>query len=203
VSDQTREPWDREAVTFDERPDHGLRDPTVRRAWQDLLLPLLGEPPRTVADLGCGTGTLTLLLARAGHQVHGVDFSAGMLAVARSKADAQTKADGKRLPAAFTLADAAAPPLAATVFDVVICRHVLWALADPSAALEAWTRLLNPTGQLLLIEGRWSSGAGLTADACSRLVLEHRREAEVRRLTDAVLWGGAVKDERYVLISRS
>lgn len=42
--------------------------------------------PQSVADLGCSTGTLTILLARAGHHVHGIDFSPQMLPVGRSKA---------------------------------------------------------------------------------------------------------------------
>jgi 2-polyprenyl-3-methyl-5-hydroxy-6-metoxy-1,4-benzoquinol methylase len=63
VTDESRSLWDREALTFDDAADHGLRDPTIRRAWADLLLPLAGDPGRRVADLGCGTGTLSVLLA--------------------------------------------------------------------------------------------------------------------------------------------
>lgn len=29
--------WDAEAASFDEEPDHGLRDPEVRRAWAGRL----------------------------------------------------------------------------------------------------------------------------------------------------------------------
>jgi hypothetical protein len=31
--------WDAAAAAFDDEPDHGLRDPAVRSAWADLLLP--------------------------------------------------------------------------------------------------------------------------------------------------------------------
>ncbi|SET89916.1 class I SAM-dependent methyltransferase [Paenibacillus sp. NFR01] len=41
--------------------------------------------PRTVAELGCGTGSITLPLARAGYQMTGIDLSADMLAVAQQK----------------------------------------------------------------------------------------------------------------------
>ena len=40
-----------------------------------------------LADLGCGTGDLTLMLAQAGYDVIGVDRSAEMLSVLREKAD--------------------------------------------------------------------------------------------------------------------
>ncbi|RRR69765.1 SAM-dependent methyltransferase, partial [Streptomyces sp. RP5T] len=29
--------WDAEAASFDEEPDHGLRDPAVRAAWAERL----------------------------------------------------------------------------------------------------------------------------------------------------------------------
>ena len=77
--------WDDSAPTFDDEPDHGLRDPAVRAAWTDLLLPLLPPAPADVLDVGCGTGSVGLLLADAGHRVRGVDSSEGMLAVARAK----------------------------------------------------------------------------------------------------------------------
>jgi SAM-dependent methyltransferase len=41
--------------------------------------------PETVVDLGCGTGTLTLMLAETGCRVTGIDVSDDMLAVAQEK----------------------------------------------------------------------------------------------------------------------
>ncbi|WP_410562098.1 class I SAM-dependent methyltransferase [Amycolatopsis sp. cmx-4-61] len=185
--------WDAEAVSFDEQPDHGLRDPAVRAAWADLLLPLLPPPPAAVVDLGCGTGSLAVLLAEAGHVVHGVDSSRGMLAVAQ----------GKGAGVDFREADAADPPCEPGAYDVVLVRHVLWAMADPAAAVGAWVRLLKPGGQLVLVEGRWFTGAGIPAADCEQLVLAHRETATVTRLDDPALWGGPIEDERYVLVSRS
>ena len=41
-----------------------------------------------VADFGCGTGELTLMLAQAGYDMIGIDVSEEMLSVLRDKADA-------------------------------------------------------------------------------------------------------------------
>ncbi|MEQ0561663.1 GrpB family protein [Amycolatopsis sp. NEAU-NG30] len=191
----TRNIWDAEAATFDEQPDHGLRDPHVRAAWADLLLPLLPPAPAAVADLGCGTGSLSLLLAEAGYDVCGVDLSERMLDEARRK----TAAFGAEL----RQGDAADPPCADHAYDVVLVRHVLWALPDPAAAVGRWVRLLAPGGRLVLVEGRWSTGAGLTAAECVDVVRAHRKEAAVRQLTDPALWGAEIDDERYVVVSRS
>ena len=40
-----------------------------------------------LADLGCGTGELTLMLTQAGYDVIGIDRSEEMLSVLREKAD--------------------------------------------------------------------------------------------------------------------
>ncbi|MGW4061639.1 class I SAM-dependent methyltransferase [Amycolatopsis sp. NPDC004747] len=185
--------WDAEAATFDDQPDHGLRDPAVRAAWAGLLLPLMPPAPAAVVDLGCGTGSLAVLLAQSGYVVHGVDSSPGMLAVAEEKAAG--------LGVDFRAGDAADPPCPAGAYDVVLARHVLWALPDPAAALGAWVRLLKPGGRLVLVEGRWFTGAGIAADECERLVRAHRNTATVTRLDDPALWGGPIDDERYVLVS--
>ncbi|SFW49241.1 class I SAM-dependent methyltransferase [Amycolatopsis australiensis] len=187
--------WDAEAATFDDQPDHGLNDAAVRAAWAELLLPLMPSAA-TVVDLGCGTGSLALLLAEAGHDVCGIDFSGAMLDVARRKA----RAAGVRLE--LRRGDAADPPCADHSCDVVLVRHVLWAMPDPASAVETWVRLLAPGGRLLLVEGRWFTGAGLAASDCRDLVRRHRREADLRMLTDPALWGAEIDDERYLLFSR-
>jgi SAM-dependent methyltransferase len=197
VTDETRSLWDREAQTFDDAADHGLRDPAIRHAWADLLLPLVGDPGRRVADLGCGTGTLSVLLAIEGrHIVSGVDFSPEMVRRARAKADGIVPAP------VFTVADAASPSLSPGSYDVVLARHVLWAMPDPAAALTTWIDLLAPTGVLILIEGRWHTGAGLRASECAELVGRFRDDVLVRPLDDASFWGRAIDDERYLVVSR-
>jgi len=188
--------WDAYAAEFDDAADHGLRDPDVRLAWDELISPFLPASPATAVDLGCGTGSLALLIAGHGLRVTGLDISTRMLDRARAKASAE----GIELD--LVHGDAAAPPFAPGSFDVVIARHVLWSFDDQDAVLARWTELLAPGGRLLLIEGSWSTGAGLSATECRRLVLRHRAWADVHDLAaDSRLWGGQVDDERYLLFS--
>ena len=186
--------WDAEAEAFDEAADHGLRDPAVRAAWRSLLVSLVPAAPARVADLGCGTGTLSLLLADEGHAVDGVDFSPAMVERALAKAD------GRR-DMRFVVGDASAPPLDRAAYDVVLCRHVLWALPDPAAALRRWVDLLAPGGRLVLVEGRWFNGAGLSAAETVRLVEATGRPAELTLLPERAYWGREITDERYVVRS--
>lgn len=188
--------WDDEAETFDDEPDHGLGDPATREAWRTLLAAHLPDPPADVVDLGCGTGTLAVLLAGEGHRVRGVDLSPAMV----ERAVAKAAASGLDVP--FVVGDAAEPPYDPGSVDVVLCRHVLWALPDPSAALARWTALLHPRGRLVLVEGRWHTGAGLDAATCAALVREHVADVEVVVMRDDVYWGGPTTDERYLLVAR-
>ena len=183
--------WDAEAARFDEEPDHGLLDPIVRGAWADLLREL-APPGSTVLDLGCGTGSLAVLLSEGGHAVTGVDLSPRMIEAAEAKA-AKHGTD-----VTFLVGDASEPPVAGR-FDVVLARHVVWALPDPSGALDRWRTLLADYGWLVLIEGLWGTGAGLAAAALEALVLPRFREVGVRQLPDTALWGRQIEDERYVL----
>jgi SAM-dependent methyltransferase len=195
VDEQVRY-WDAQAAAFDQEPDHGLRDPATRAAWIELLRQVLPNTPCRVADLGCGTGTLAVLMAQDGHDVTGVDLSSRMLAVAREKAkNASVQID-------WHTGDVSDPPLARGGFDVIVSRHVLWALPDPAEALGRWIERLDERGCLVLIEGRWSTGAGLTAEQTTALVRSHRREVETISLDAEIFWGKPITDERYIVISR-
>ena len=123
--DEIRAEWDAEADTFDQEPDHGLTDPATRQAWWQLLADVLPPAPAKVADLGAGTGSISVLLAQHGFTVTGVDLSARMVERATAKA-ALNNVTGRVLAA-----DAADPDLPPGGFDAVFARHVVWALPCP------------------------------------------------------------------------
>ncbi|NNN32141.1 class I SAM-dependent methyltransferase [Streptomyces sp. S3(2020)] len=188
--------WNAEAVSFDDEPDHGLRDPEVRAAWAGRLRSWLPGRACDILDLGCGTGSLSLLAAEQGHRVTGVDSSPAMVDLARAKLAGRD--------AAFLLGDAAAPPVGEQRYDVVLVRHVLWALPDPGRALRHWRELLRPGGRLVLIEGVWGavSPVGIPAERLTALLEPVAVQVRVERLSgDPLLWGRAVTDERYAVVA--
>ena len=188
--------WDRAAADFDDEPDHGLRDPLVRGAWAARMGEWLPPRPGDVLDLGCGTGSLSLLAAERGHRVTGVDLSPAMVALARAKLAGRD--------AVFLVGDAAAPPVPDRLFDAVLVRHVLWALPDPGRALRHWRGLLRPGGRLVLVEGVWgtTSPVGIPAERLTALLAPLARDVRVERLSDdARLWGREVDDERYAVVA--
>ncbi len=199
ISEADRAYWDVESERFDDEPDHGLRNPDVAATWSELLANVLPQPPARVADLGCGTGSLAVLLAVDGYQVDGVDFAPAMVVQARAKA---ATADRVASRVSVVVGDAGAPPLRDGEYDVVLVRHVTWALPDRAGAFQRWRHLLNPGGRLVLVEGFWSTGAGLHADELAAAVSESFLDVRVRHLSDPRLWGRTTTDERYLLTAR-
>ncbi|MFJ2031808.1 class I SAM-dependent methyltransferase [Streptosporangium sp. NPDC087985] len=207
--------WDAAADSFDEEADHGLRDPHVRAAWVERLRSWMPHSPVDVLDLGCGTGSLSLLLAEQGHRPVGVDLSPLMVE------QAQRKLTTAGFDVAMMVGDASNPPAEAGVsFDVILCRHLLWTLPDPEEALRRWVGLLRPGGRLVLIEGRWATHAepgddqsydvepgslpwmgGVRAERLLQALRPLAADSRAEPLTDPNLWGRSIQDERYAVIA--
>ena len=104
-----------------------------------------GVRPRMAADLACGPGYSTHLLAEAlapGHTV-GLDNSKSFLALARPTATASVS---------FRLHDITTGPFPSGPFDLIFCRFGLTHLQDPGAVVERWGRQLEVNGLLLMEE---------------------------------------------------
>jgi 2-polyprenyl-3-methyl-5-hydroxy-6-metoxy-1,4-benzoquinol methylase len=191
---ESRQLWDDAAASFDNEPDHGLRDPKILAAWTALLQTSLAPVKGSVLDIGCGTGSLSVVLAGLGYEVTGIDFSPAMIALA------EQKARDAGYPIQFHVMDAAFPQFPAQHFDAIVCRHLLWTLSPIDEVLRRWVDLLKPGGRLLLIEGYWFTGAGLHAEEIVRALPASLTNITVRSLNkQADLWGGVLSDERYAV----
>jgi SAM-dependent methyltransferase len=204
--------WDTVAEDFDREPDHGLGQPGTRAAWAARLAAWVPGASLDVLDLGCGTGTLSVLLAERGHRVTGLDLSSRMAGLARAKLSSAG------FDARVLVGDAADPPVRQRAFDVILARHVLWTLPDPLAVLRRWVGLLRPQGRLVLVEGRWGSATaagpysggtgelpwlgGVGATVLTAALAPMVARVEVEPLTDPELWGRIVHDERYAALAR-
>lgn len=193
---EAREYWDQAAVAFDQEADHGLQDPHILQAWTELLKGWTPSPGMTVLDVGCGTGSLSVILTGLGHFVTGIDVSPNMLVQAQSKANAAKQ------KITWCVMDAAIPGFKNQSFDIVICRHVLWALPDPAQVVRHWLNLLRQPGRLILIEGHWATGGGLHATELLAGLPSALTPLPVQYLSEQpIYWGKVVTDERYVIIA--
>jgi ubiquinone/menaquinone biosynthesis C-methylase UbiE len=108
-------------------------------------LAALLDPAWRVADLGCGTGELTALIAPHVAQVIGVDGSADMLEAAERRLAGHSNVE-------LRLGTLEAVPLAGGQADVVTMALVLHHLPEPARALAEAHRVLGRGGRVLIID---------------------------------------------------
>ncbi len=135
-----REAYDRWASTYD--ADRNLTRDLDARVTRTVLA---GIPCTHILELGCGTGKNTAFLAGLGATVHALDFSDGMLKLARARVTHPqvtfVKAD---LTAAWPCADGTA--------DLVAGNLVLEHIADLPHIFGEAHRCLAPAGRLFICE---------------------------------------------------
>jgi SAM-dependent methyltransferase len=103
------------------------------------------DPTMIVGDLGCGTGSLSLSLARHVAQVHAIDGSAAMLDTARQRLQS--------LPNVTVAAGSLESlPLADASLDAAVLMLVLHHVAEPSRVLKEARRVLREGGRLLIAD---------------------------------------------------
>jgi demethylmenaquinone methyltransferase/2-methoxy-6-polyprenyl-1,4-benzoquinol methylase/ArsR family transcriptional regulator len=112
------------------------------------LMSMIGEKPfRSLLDLGTGTGRMLELLAPRAQRAVGVDQSAAMLALARSRIDQA----GLR-NVLLRQGDIYAPPVERDAYDLIVIHQVLHFLDDPARALKEAARALAPSGRLVVVD---------------------------------------------------
>jgi ArsR family transcriptional regulator len=113
--------------------------------WATALTTLL--PPLDVVDFGCGTGVLTVELARWARRVTAIDRSAGALEQASARAHRAGLSN-----VTFLEADLVELPLAAGKKDLVVISQSLHHVEDPQAVLSEAARILKPGGRVIVLE---------------------------------------------------
>jgi ubiquinone/menaquinone biosynthesis C-methylase UbiE len=99
----------------------------------------------SILEIGCGTGKNTRLLSRIGGSVHAVDFSRGMLAVARQGIRASN--------VQFVMADITKKwPNKGQSYDLILCNLVLEHIEELSWVFSEAARSLKHKGRLFVCE---------------------------------------------------
>jgi ubiquinone/menaquinone biosynthesis C-methylase UbiE len=117
----------------------------VDRVEKEAIFALLPDlQGRRVLEIGCGTGNISLALARRGARLVGLDASGPMLAAAAHKSSRHG------LPLDLIKGGAAALPFPPQSFDGVLAILALDFMADLPGIVREMVRVLRPGGFLLL-----------------------------------------------------
>jgi SAM-dependent methyltransferase len=158
-----------------------------------------------VLDVGMGQGTQALRLARAGHQVTGLEQDTKMIAAAREALSAEPEGIRERMRIIEGDGRDTGVHFLPGSFDVVLCHGVLMYVQDPDPLLAGLARMLAHGGLLSLLvrngdalamrpglSGDWASALGAfdTTAYRNRLGLDVRAD-RLRTLTATLAGIGA------------
>lgn len=99
-----------------------------------------------VLDVGMGQGTQALRLARAGHQVTGVEQDPKMIATAREELAGEPEGIRERVRIVQGDGRDTGVHFLPGSFDVVLCHGVLMYIDEPDPLLAGLARMLAPGG---------------------------------------------------------
>jgi demethylmenaquinone methyltransferase / 2-methoxy-6-polyprenyl-1,4-benzoquinol methylase len=133
--------FDRVARVYD--PMNSLMTAGMHHAWRERAVDLAAVGPGDRAlDVATGTGDLAMALRRRGAEVVGLDFSEGMLELARAKAP----------DIGFESGNALELPYGDAEFDAVTVGFGARNFDDLERGLGEMTRVARPGGRVIVLE---------------------------------------------------
>jgi len=130
-----------------------FQEPQMRPLYEVTLDALEPLTSKALLDAGCGSGLVVRLAADRGAVVSGVDASAPLLEVAR------TRAPGAEL----RTGEIEALPYDDASFDVVTAFNAIQYAADPAAAVQQLARVCRPGGRVAV--GIWGDTSRCETEA--------------------------------------
>ncbi len=141
--------WEKRSGDFLEHKRAELHSPMSERWLYEIKNQLPQDRNLRILDVGCGAGFFSVLLAKEGYQVTGVDLTPDMVENAR------TLAEEEKTDCEFFVMDAENLRFADESFDVVISRNLTWILPDVKSAYREWVRVLKKGGIFLNFDANY------------------------------------------------
>jgi ubiquinone/menaquinone biosynthesis C-methylase UbiE len=145
--------WHREVLESD--PGHADES----SPWYELLTDfLVSLRDKRVLEVACGRGGFTRFLASKGAFVHGVDFSATALQIARDNLEHYPALEER---ITYVQADVQDLPFGDDSFDAIVSCETVEHLPDPTVAVREMFRVCSPGGRLYLTTPNYLNLMGL------------------------------------------
>lgn len=141
--------WEKRSDSFLVQKRQELHSAMAERWMREIHVQLPEEKNLKILDVGCGTGFFSILLAKEGYQVTGIDLTPDMIKNARLLAEEE------KVSCEFQVMDAENPEFPDETFDVVISRNLTWTLPHVQHAYQEWIRVLKKGGILLNFDANY------------------------------------------------
>ena len=141
--------WGKRSDSFLSQKRQELHSAMAERWIKEIRKQLPEGKKLRILDVGCGAGFFSVLLAREGHQVTGIDLTPDMIKNARQLAEEE------KVSCEFQVMDAENPDFPDETFDVVISRNLTWTLPHVKHAYKEWVRVLKKGGVLLNFDANY------------------------------------------------
>ena len=141
--------WEKRSDSFLVQKRQELHSAMAERWMREIHVQLPEEKNLKILDVGCGAGFFSILLAKEGYQVTGIDLTPDMIKNARLLAEEE------KVSCEFQVMDAENPEFPDETFDVVISRNLTWTLPHVQHAYQEWIRVLKKGGILLNFDANY------------------------------------------------
>ncbi len=141
--------WTKRSRNFSDGIEKSIADGSYLFWLNNILKEVEPGKKLKVLDCGCGPGFFSIILGREGHFITAVDYSAGMVEMA--------KKNFKKYGVIGTALkmDAQNLEFEDDTFDLIVSRNMMWTLADPEKVYSEWMRVLRPGGKLICFDGNY------------------------------------------------
>ena len=119
--------------------------------WLKEIGTFLPDGKLRILDVGCGAGFFSILLAKLGHEVTGIDLTPDMIIHSRELAKEENAS------CTFEVMDAENPDFPDGTFDVIVSRNLTWTLPDAARAYKEWIRVLKAGGILINADANYGA----------------------------------------------
>ena len=149
ISDSIKKYWTNRSQTYSEQNNAELQC-NQNEIWTQTILENVDKKGcLKVLDIGCGPGEFSILMAKAGHNVTGVDMTEAMLEKAR------LNAQNYNVDVDFVSMDVQNLQFEDDTFDLIISRNVTWNLQEIENFFKGCRRILKKDGRMVYFDANW------------------------------------------------